>query len=743
MDIKLDRKFKPRPYQESIFANSLNCNTLIVLPTGLGKTLISIMLSIYYFNKYKKKILFLAPTKPLVEQQKKSFEESISNNNLNFQVLTGQFSPEKRKDLYSADFIFSTPQLIENDLINGILNPKDFCFVIFDECHRATGNYAYTFIAEQFNKSNINNIGLSASPGSSIKEIEVIIQNLYIDNIQVRKYEDEDVKEFANEIEIKPIEVDLIPEIKQIVKKFKEVYKSKFLNLQNIGFLKQSSYESLTKRDLLEFQNALRASIGSSPKDERFWKAVSLSAAMMKLSYGIELIESQDLNAGKLYFSSLFDESQDNSKAAKELSIDNNFREAYSLLSDLVSKNILHPKLDKLKELTQNEINKNKNLKIIIFSQYRESVNTIVKQLSSSELLRPILFVGQSKKGEVKMSQKKQKEILEDFRGDKYNILVSTSVGEEGLDIPKVDMVIFYEPIPSAIRTIQRVGRTGRFNKGNVYVLQANDTRDIITRHISSAKEKRMYKVLDILKSRFSSKPKKDLINFIEHSSKNQEDSLQQDDRVSVYVDSRENSDLIKHLYKLPIKINTRKLDVGDIVISDSIAIERKSKIDFINSILDKRLFSQLIDLSKNYRRPVLIVEGSENIFSLRNINPDVIRSSISSIAVDLRIPIIYTDSIEETSNMIYNIAKRTIKAKKDISISSERKSSNENEELENFISSIPGVNIVTAKSLFKNFSSIKELVNASEKDLLECEGLGKVRAKKLISFFEREYKDL
>ena len=412
-----------------------------------------------------------------------------------------------------------------------------------------------------------------------------------------------------------------------------------------------------------------------------------------------------------------------------------------------------HPKLEKLKELVTLRIHKTKDLKIIVFNQYRESAQKIVEELSKIEDIKPALFVGQAKKGDFKLSQKEQKKVIEDFREGVYNILVSTSVGEEGLDIPKVDLVIFYEPVPSAIRTIQRVGRTGRFNEGNAYILQSLGTRDMITRHVANAKEKSMYRALDKLVSENqenSNVEKKEigLSTFIKENKINSEKSIEKesalskelDGKIPIYIDQRENTDLIKEIYNIEeLEVESKQLDVGDIIISENIAIERKAKIDFVNSILDKRLFSQLLDLARNFKRPILILEGAENIFTLRNVNPNVIRSTLSAIAVDLRIPIIMTDSIQETAQMIRTIAKRTKRDKKEISLVSDKKSHSENEEMEKFISSIPKINVVNAKGLLLHFKSLKKLINASEKQLLEVQGIGPGRAKFIREFFRRE----
>ncbi len=748
--IKLISKFKPRTYQESIFANSLNKNSLVVLPTGLGKTVIALMLTTYYFNKNNKKVLFLAPTKPLVEQQKKSFEDFIENSNeFEFQVLTGLVSPKKRSELYSKqDFIFSTPQLIENDIINGILNPNEFELVIIDEAHRATGNYAYSFIAQELSKVNCRVLALTASPGTSIDQIKDVMTNLDVNHIEVKKYEDEDVKPYVNKTKIKHIEVELPEELNKIRDLLQKVYTKRIMELKELDL--GISKPLVSKRDLLDLQSQLRSKISSGDADENVWRAISIAAALMKLSYGQELFESQEISAAHSYFYNFFRSNGDNSKAAEELTYDVDFRDAYDKISKLKEKEVLHPKLIKLKELINENLLKNKDLKIIVFNQYRESAQKIVQELSQIKEINPILFVGQAKKGEFKLSQKDQKKVIEDFREGKFNVLVSTSVGEEGLDIPKVDLVIFYEPVPSAIRTIQRVGRTGRFNEGNAYILQSKGTRDIITKHVASAKERAMYRALDKIRDEQNKKPKEvGLSNFID---KNQSDSNKKiesnsiskklDLKIPIYIDQRENTDLIKEIYKIEeLEIQSKQLDVGDIVIDSNIAIERKAKIDFVNSIIDKRLFPQLINLARNFKRPILILEGEENIYSLRNLNPNVIRATLSAIAVDLRIPIIVTSSLQETAQMIRTIAIRTQKDKKEISLVNDKKSFSENEEMEKFVSTIPKINVVNSKSLLREFKSIKDLINAKENDLIKIDGIGKGRAKFLVDFFEREYK--
>jgi Fanconi anemia group M protein len=759
--IELIDSFQLRGYQESILSQSLSKNTLVVLPTGLGKTIIALMTTLYYFNKNNKKVIFLAPTKPLVEQQKQSFEQLIKNSDqLTLTVLTGQIPPEKRKTLYQeSDIIFATPQIIENDIINRYITPSTIGHIIFDEAHRASKNYAYCFIAEQCHEYAIF-LALTASPGTNKEEIYSILKNLYIEHLEYKSYEDDDIKPHVHTTQIHHVEVELSEEQKKIKTYLENAFKSCIEDLQQLGYLKQS-ISSITKTTLLEFQRELRIEISKQQQEEKVWKAISLSAAALKVMYGSELFESQEFSVAYTYLHNFFRVSGDDSKAAEYLRILIPFRKAYDGLKKLIEQQEQHPKLIKLKELVTNEVKENNQLKFIIFSQYRESAHIIVNELSRISGIHPVLFIGQSKKGETKLSQKEQKKVIEEFREGKYNCLVSTSVGEEGLDIPKVDLVVFYEPVPSAIRSIQRIGRTGRFKQGKAIILQTKDTKDQITRYVASAKEKRMYKVLEQITLEFEKKNKektqKTLDSFVKKNNTTQHSTFQsqpESQRPShspnhspslslpvVYIDTRENNDLIKELFSLSeFRIEAKQLEVGDIILNEEIGIERKAKIDFVNSIIDKRLFPQLINLARNFKRPVLILEGEENIFSLRNLNPNVIRATLSAISVDLRIPILYTNSIKETSLMIQTMCKRLIKEKKTISLVTDKKSLSEQEELEKVISTIPKINIVTAKELLLHFKTIQNIANATEKEFLEVKGIGALRAKQLEDFFKKEY---
>lgn len=168
-----------------------------------------------------------------------------------------------------------------------------------------------------------------------------------------------------------------------------------------------------------------------------------------------------------------------------------------------------HPKLGEIAHIVEEEFKKAENPKILIFTQFRDTAATLVNTLNQNERIKAALFIGQASNTRTKgLSQKEQKEIIEQFREGTINVLCATSIGEEGLDIPEVNAVIFYEPIPSAIRKIQRAGRTARHAPGKLFILVTKGTRDEINHYASSAREKKMYKTIDTVKQHLRNRPK-------------------------------------------------------------------------------------------------------------------------------------------------------------------------------------------------------------------------------------------
>ena len=223
-----------RAYQENIFINCLNSNCLVVIPTGLGKTIIALMLAIHRLSKEpNSKVIFLAPTKPLVNQHYKSFLDLTTIPKENLKAITGTTPPEKRKEMWKdLKIAFMTPQVLQNDIISNFYSLKDVSLIIFDECHRSIGDYAYCFIAKKYiESSKIHQIlGLTASPGSTEGKINEIKNNLFIDHVEIRTEKDSDVKPYIHNVDNEWIKVKLPSEFNDIKKiiteKLRTIYKT-------------------------------------------------------------------------------------------------------------------------------------------------------------------------------------------------------------------------------------------------------------------------------------------------------------------------------------------------------------------------------------------------------------------------------------------------------------------------------------------------------------------------------------
>ncbi len=478
-----EKTMEYREYQVKIAESCLKGNTLVVLPTGLGKTNIAILAICTLFSKNQDcKILFLAPTKPLVAQHKKTFER-ITEIPKEFMVLvTGEQPRYKRMGLYKYKLIFATPQTVKNDLEEGILSLEDFCMVVFDEAHRAVGNYAYVYIAKKYLEQAKNPLilGLTASPSSKKEKIEEIKRNLSIKNVEIRTEKDLDVRPYVKERRIEWIRVELSEEFKKIQKLLKDMIKEEEDELFSLGVINRLD---LSRKEWIELQKSLSQQAKENPSPPLFL-ALSKIAKILKLEHALTLLETQGITPLKSYLRELL---KSKTKAEEELVRDERFRVLIKIVENSAQE---HPKLSELKRIVEKEVGEGRN--VIVFAQYRKTVEKIVESLEGNGI-KPIALLGK-KEG---ITQKKQLEVIEKFSAGEKNCLVCTSVGEEGLDIKSADVVIFYEPVPSEIRQIQRRGRVARMKAGKIIILITKGTRDEGYYWSAFHKERKMKKYLD------------------------------------------------------------------------------------------------------------------------------------------------------------------------------------------------------------------------------------------------------
>ncbi len=733
------KDFKPRLYQETILATCTQKNTLVVLPTGMGKTAISFLLAAHRLKLYpNSKVAVLSPTKPLAEQHLQTFKRHLDIDEEKIVLVTGFVSPEKRKELWEkATIIISTPQGMENDVISGRIKLEDVSLLVFDEGHRAIGDYAYVFLAEQYNKKARfpRILALTASPGSDLQKIEDVCKNLYIEGVEVRTDGDPDVKQYVQEVKVEFVKVGFPEDFEQIKGFLDDFLKVKMGKLKKLGILRRADTSYVNRTDLLKLQGEIQGRIASGERNFILWNAASLAAEIIKIQHALELLETQGTTALILYLEKLEEDGRKRkTKAVKNIVNDLNFRSALAKTRLLKEKNIEHPKLYKLIEIITEEIKKDSNTRIIVFNQYRDSVVKIQEELEKIKGVKSTIFVGQTKKGMTGFSQKRPIEILNKFREGDFNVIVSTSVGEEGLDIVGVPLVIFYEPVPSAIRHIQRRGRTGRQEKGRVIVLMTEGTRDVGYRWSAYHKEKRMFRNLEKLKDKihFYRKAEKNLKNYIS------------EEPLKVFADIREKgSGVIKELTNNGCSIMLQKLDFGDFILSSRCGVEFKTKGDFVNSIIDGRLLQQIKGLKENFERPLLILEGEEDIYSIRNVHPNSIRGMLATITVSYGIPILYSRNPVETASLLSIIAKREQQeTSKDFTLHGEKREMALKEWQEYIIASLPGVGATLAKPLLKKFKTIKKVVNAKEDKLQKVEKIGPEKAKRIREILDKEYED-
>ena len=490
-------KFQPRKYQEAIVETAKSKNTLVILPTGLGKTKIAISLAIERLTKFPdSKVIICSPTKPLSNQIKNEFISSTNLPEEKIILLTGAIAPEKRIDMYrEAKIIVCTPQTAQKDLEKNRLNLGNFSLLVLDEAHRSRMKYANTIVAKDYMKQSQfpRILALTASPGSTREKINEIKENLFIEAIEIRSSEDEDVKGYVQQKNYQFIEVELPKEFLEMHKLLTEIYKKRLIQIKRFGLTKPISI--INKRDLLSFQNYLFMEAKRGNRSAYY--GVSLTAGAIKLSHALELLETQGLNSFSKFLDKL---DKETSKASKAIASEPQMRKAKLLLEKLQEKDLDHPKLNKLVEIIQSELKNNPNSKTIIFANFRDTVKNIVKELKTIPKASSVELIGQ-KEG---VTQKKQLETLKKFEEGEYNIIVGTSITEEGISLGELDLAIFFDQASSGIRRIQRTGRVGRLKVGKIIHLITKNTRDQAYYWKSQKDEKKMKSIISGMQTKLN-----------------------------------------------------------------------------------------------------------------------------------------------------------------------------------------------------------------------------------------------
>jgi Fanconi anemia group M protein len=488
----IDGVIEDRDYQRRFVEKALDANTLAVLPTALGKTVIAELVAAELLHRHPGcRILFMAPTKPLALQHRESVLKHLKLGEGEVAVVTGETAA--RASVWNnprVRFVTATPQAVWNDYRRGLVRLEEFALLIFDECHRSRSRYAYTRLAEEYIRRCPYPLilALTASPGSEEDKVVEVIKNLWIEQVVWMTEEDEEVSKYIPGIRVGWVRVKLPAEYETIRDEIKRMIESVISRLRESGLLRMP-IEAVNRKVLVGLMNRIRAEIDSGVKGPNIHYMTLLSAAL-SLYHAQELIESQHVHSLKHYLEEI---SRSELRSHKTIASTPDFRNLVRMVSQCTAD---HSKVYALASTLEAHFAEKPVDRVLVFANIRATAEVLVDRLRDRGY-RAALFIGRAEgKHGPRMSQDEQMRTLKAFREGVYNVLVATSVGEEGLDIPECGLVVFYEPAVSGIRYIQRRGRTGRKLPGKAVILVADKTVDEYYFREGYRRAKRMDKIL-------------------------------------------------------------------------------------------------------------------------------------------------------------------------------------------------------------------------------------------------------
>ena len=515
-----------RAYQLVAAKQAISGSTLLVMPTGLGKTAVQWM-AMAEAIEGPGKIVLVAPTTGLVAQQAKMAKQFLNIDSELIVTLTGQDRPVKREAIWKdAKIVMATPHVIRNDARNGRILLSEIDLLIVDEAHHATGSDSMAQLGDLYLEASPNALVLAATASPGVKSTKVleVIQRLGIERLHVTKREDDLVQPYITSMDIEKHELILPGELLEIIRPLRILEAEEAEFLRRGGFLTASG--RITTAAIEEAHRRASAAIGRG--DPRGYDAAKRIGDIRRLHRLLDLLDTQGLRCAVMYIERARADTDRKTKRFLSLTAVADF------YSQNKSKKEYHPKPALVLDLVKKGL-EGKG-KVIVFTEYRDTVDNLMQILEEHPGINPGRFVGQASKGsQLGMKQKEQIAQLERFKDGEINVLVATSVGEEGLDVPAADSVILYEPVPSAIRAIQRRGRTARQKDGDVHILLAKGTRDEYVQQASLRREALMYRTLETLKNQSRlprrAPPKSDILSLFTIDGQNAESFIHDEEK--------------------------------------------------------------------------------------------------------------------------------------------------------------------------------------------------------------------
>lgn len=725
-----------RPYQGRLATLAQAAPSLIVLPTGLGKTVIGLRAMLPHLAAHPdRRVLVLAPTKPLCEQHAAFFRQVLAD--VPVALLTGEQPPTERDGTWTRNrVIVATPQVIQNDLVRGARDLSDVSYILYDEAHRATGNYSYIFIARRYKAAGGRAaLGLTASPGNDPLALQRVLRNLSLDRVEVLRESDPEVVPYVHEVATEWIRVRPSHENVQMVRLLERMYGRCVLALRRYGYL--TTLRGLpTRKDLLMLGQRLRADASDRNARRSVYDAVSVQARALKLQHALELAETQGTPSLRSFLDRLVEEatSTAGSKASRDLVREPEFDACLALARADQS---TPPKQLRLVALVRETLALGAR-RVLIFANYRETADQIVARLTNVPDVRAERFVGHARAaGEAGLTKKQQGAVVDRFRSGDINVLVATAVGEEGLDLPQTDAVILHEPVPSAIRFVQRRGRTGRRSDGRLFVLLTEGTRDMTYHYSALRRERKMNENLAAVRRL---RPLPGATPEPPPVAKPTPVPTPRPVDVEIVIDPRESTCAVaRHLVERGVRLRTRVLDTGDYAISDRLLVERKSAQDFAASLKDGRLFEQLPRLAQS-ERAILLVEG-DPFHAATGISPQALAGALAAASSDHKVSVVTVPDAEAAADYLTSLARRERHEGHGPPTTRMAKSPADPQAQIRFVlEGLPHVGPVVANHLLARFGTIAAIAAADPADLAQTPGVGPETARAVHDVLHRQY---
>ncbi|EDW10587.1 uncharacterized protein Dmoj_GI18468 [Drosophila mojavensis] len=512
-----------RSYQHSIVQAALYRNTLVVLPTGLGKTFIAAVVMYNLHRWYpESKLIFMAPTRPLVAQQIAACQKIMPFCPEDTVELTGRLPRAKRAELWATKRVFfATPQVVQSDMLDtgdGLQFPyMSIKLLVVDEAHRAKGRYAYTQVTDSLMARNpyFRMLALSATPGRTMEDVAAVCRNLCISHLEVRWDDSIDVRQYVHKRSMRTIVVPLNDRIKEPRAELLQIIDPYLRQLITANVLK-GARGNISRNNLLFDQSRYQEHVARGERHPEHSLIVSNFAMCISLYHALELLERHGLRV----FVNNFDADENGrdkfvlkdpalrelvEKVRQELGANPLEHSTHAMTNGQVaplpaSLDFGHPKYEQARQVLLTHFESHPDSRAIVFCEYRESVMLIQRLLLQHRpVLRPRCFVGQSSgtNGICALTQKEQLQIMSDFRQGVSNVLVATSIGEEGLDVGEVELIVCFDICSSnPTRFVQRIGRTGRQKKGDVVMLVTDGREQQLLKEMLANKDQMNRKLL-------------------------------------------------------------------------------------------------------------------------------------------------------------------------------------------------------------------------------------------------------